>query len=125
MGILDNREIRKRLCAAFPRCFINHNLEFIAHPPRNSYFMLEGVETELELKAKVIEWLSREAIKGGSEKEQKYHLDGINQYLETDFSREDMDEIYAYLGNSVNRSKTIRFIESDYDMAVLESGLRA
>ena len=119
MNVFENHEIRKRLCAAFPRCFVNSLFEFIAHPPRNSYFRLEGVETELELKAKVIEWLSREAVKGGSKSEQKYHLDGINQFLGTKFSSEDMDEIYTYLGNSVNHKKTIRFIESGYDMSVL------
>ena len=119
MSIFDNREVRNRLCSSFPKCFVNSNFEFIAHPKRNSYFILDGVETELELKAKVIEWLSREATKGGTKSTMKYHLDGINQFLGTNFSRDDMDKIYSHLGNAVNHDKTIRFIESGYDMAVL------
>jgi len=120
MSIFENREIRNRLCNSFLKCFVNRNFEFIAHPLRNSYFMLEGVETELELKAKVIEWLSREAIKGGTQVEQKYHLDGINQFLETNFNREDMERVYTYLGNAVNHIKTLRFIESGYDTTMLK-----
>jgi len=119
MNIFENGEVRKHLCDSFLKGFVNRNFEFIAHPKRNSYFILDGVETELELKAKVVEWLSREAIKGGTAKSMKYHLDGINQFLGISFTREDMEEIYTYLGNAVNHDKTIRFIESGYDMAVL------
>ncbi len=32
---------------------------------------------------------------------------------------EEMQEIYTYLGNDCNRKKTIRFIESNYDLGVL------
>lgn len=119
MNVFENRELRNRLCSSFPKCFLNGNFEFIAHPSRNSYFILDGIETELELKAKIIEWLSREAIKGGSRMSQKYHLDGINLYLGTHFAREDMEKIYTHLGNAVNHNKTILFIESGYDMTVL------
>lgn len=50
---------------AFPKCFINMNNELIIHPARNSYFGLSGIKSEIELKAKTLEWLSREAVKGG------------------------------------------------------------
>ena len=96
------------------------NNEFIAHPGRNSYFVLTGIETEIELKAKVLEWLTREAVKGGGRATQKYHLDGINEVLGTDFDANDMEAIYTYLGNAVNHRKTLRFIESGYDFSVLE-----
>ena len=46
-------------------------------------------------------------------------LDGINMFLHTDFSFDDMEIIYTYLGNACNHKKTIRFIESGYDMHVL------
>ena len=49
-----------------------------------------------------------------------FFLNGINDYLDTRFSVEDMREIYTHLGNACNHQKTIRFIESGYDMAVLE-----
>lgn len=106
---------------AFPKCFINMNNELIIHPGRNSYFRLSGIESEVELKAKVLEWLSREAAKGGSRATQKYHLDGINEVLNTDFDTNDMEAIYTYLGNAVNHRKTIRFIKSGYDLGILDS----
>lgn len=109
-----------RFHRAFPKCFVNMNNELIVHPGRNSYFILTGIDNETELKAKVLEWLSREAYKAGSRATQKYHLDGINEVLGTDFDVNDMDAIYTYLGNAVNHRKTLRFIESGYDFSVLE-----
>ena len=47
-------------------------------------------------------------------------LNGINDFLETRFSVEDIEEIYTYLGNRVNHKKTVRFVESGYDMAVFK-----
>lgn len=61
MNIFESPEIRKRLREAFPRYFVNSNFEIIIYPARNSYFLLDGVETEQELAAKILEWLSREA----------------------------------------------------------------
>lgn len=48
-----------------------------------------------------------------------YHRDGINRFCGTDFSYDDMRIIYTYLGNRCNHEKTLRFIRSGYDMAVL------
>ncbi|MDO5845104.1 MAG: hypothetical protein Q4Q53_08175 [Methanocorpusculum sp.] len=117
--ILDNELERKRLFSAYPQGHINHNLEFIAHTGRNSYFLLTDIETEQELKAKVIEWLSREAIKGGTKATMKYHLDGLNIFLGTSFTPEEVEKIYTYLGNRCNHKLTVRFIESGYDLTVL------
>lgn len=119
MNVFEDSEIRSRLYSAFPKSFVNAHFEFIVHPGRNSYFLLDGVETEPELDAKVIEWLSREAIKGGSRQTQKYHLDGINRFLGTNFTPEQMEKIYTYLGNCCNHSMTMRFIESGYNLTVL------
>ena len=47
-------------------------------------------------------------------------LKGINDYLNTNFDFDDMEIIYTYLGNGVNRPLTIAFIESGYDMGVIE-----
>jgi hypothetical protein len=119
MNIFEDRTIRNRLRSAFPRYFVNSQFEIIIYPACNSYFSLDGVETEAELKAKIIERLSREAIKGGSKQSQKYHLDGINSFLGTSFVPNEMEEIYTYLGNQVNHDKTLRFINSGYDMTIL------
>ena len=63
MNVLENDNLRCRLFWAFPKGFVNRQLEFIAHPKRNSYFGLSDVSTELEAQCKVLEWLSRPAIK--------------------------------------------------------------
>lgn len=118
--IFEDRAIALKFMRAFPLFYINHNMEVIVHPRRNSYFRLEDVKSEMDLKAKIIEWLSREACKGGTKKTQAYHLDGINAFLGTAFSHEDMMEIYTYLGNRVNHAKTLRFIESGYDVSMLQ-----
>lgn len=120
MSIFENRDIRNRLRNAFPKYFVNANYEIIIYPARNSYFLLEDVATEADLKAKILEWLSREASKSISKQSKKYHLDGINNYLGTSFTQEDMMEIYSYLGNRCNHNKTIKFIESGYDMSILK-----
>lgn len=117
--ILENEEIRCRFGAAFPKFFINHNLEAIVHPRRNTYFLLTDVQTEKDLIAKILEWLSIEAAKSVSSESQKYHLTGINAFLGTDFTKEDMMEIYTYLGNRCNHARTMRFIDSGYDLSVL------
>lgn len=109
----------ERFRKAFPKCYINMNNELIIHPGRNSYFSLSGIKDETELKAKVLEWLSREAIKGGTRASMNYHLAGINEVLGTNFCAPQMEEIYTYLGNAVDHRKTVRFIESGYDMEVL------
>ncbi len=116
MSIYDHTEIRTRLVAAFPLLFVNRQNELIIHPKRNTYFRLDDVETERDLKAKILEWLSREACKSISLESQRYHLNGINSFLGTDFTQEEMYEIYTYLGNAVNHEKTLRFIDSGFDL---------
>lgn len=117
--IFENDEIRNRFGEAFPKFFINHNLEAIVHPRRNTYFLLKGVETEVDIIAKILEWLSREAAKSVSKESQKYHLNGINAFLGTNFSQDEMMQIYTYLGNACNHRKTLAFILSGYDLDVL------
>lgn len=117
---------RLRLLAYFDGSFFNERDEFIAHRYSNTYFIFANCETELDVKCKVLEWLSRSAHKGipysqewRNKKFRKFMLDGINMFLHTDFSFDDMEPIYTYLGNACNHKKTIRFIESGYDMQVL------
>lgn len=123
--MVDGYVIR-RLVRSFPGSFINHLLEFIAHGEANESFLLENCMNELDVKCKVLEWLSRGAYKTcpyrsrtKNEKFNSFMLNGINEFLETDFTEEDMAIIYQKLGNRVNHSLTVRFIESGYDMALL------
>ena len=122
MSVFDNARIRNRLGSAFPELFVNRLNELIICPPQNSYFRLDGVEDERALTAKILEWLSREACKSTDPRSQRYHLDGINRFLVTSFTREEMTEIYTYLGNACNHEKTLRFIDSGFDFAVLTEG---
>lgn len=118
-------DIVARLMTAFPDSFINQYQEFIAHREANEYFILKDCETELDVQCKVLEWLSRAAYKSqpfGPRKNKVFHafmLDGINRFLGTSFIPDDMEQIYTYLGNAVNHAKTVRFIESGYDMTAL------
>ncbi len=116
----------KKLMSAFPRSLINQQGEFIAHLEANEYFMLESCETELDIKCKVLEWLSRAAYKTAPFGERKnktfnqFMLDGINTFLGTSFTSSNMNQIYTYLGNAVNHEKTLRFVNSGYDFSILE-----
>jgi hypothetical protein len=121
--------ITKRLSASFPKSFINCALEFIAHRTANEYFRLEDCETELDVRCKVLEWLSRGAYKtepfATKRKNEEFHafmLNGINMYLGTDFTEEDIAIIYQKLGNRVCHSLTVEFVNSGYDMSVLTDG---
>ena len=118
---------------AFPRSFIiatgEGEAEFIAHREANTYFRLIDCFTEFDVKCKVLEWFSRAAHKTApfnsdrkNKEFNKFILDGINRYLDTNFTEDDMDIIYTYLGNRCNHERTVRFIESGYDMSVLEGG---
>ena len=122
-------DIIKRLKEAFPNSIINSRLEFIADPHHrvNSYFILTDCETEEDIIAKLLEWLSREAYKSQHFKSEsrnkqvhRYHRQGINYFCKTCFTEMDMRLIYTYLGNRCNHEKTLRFIRSGYDMLLLQ-----
>lgn len=124
-----NSNITKRLSVAFPKSFINCSLEFIAHRTANEYFRLEDCETELDVQCKVLEWLSRGAYKTEpfltKRQNEEFHafmLDGINEFLETNFSEDDIAIIYQELGNRVRHSLTVEFVSSGFDMSVLMDG---
>lgn len=119
----------KRLLGCFRHSFINHNFEFVARRDTNCYFRLDNCKSEFDIKCKVLEWLSREAHKGMPFKRESMNVhyremltSDINQYLGTSFEPEQMETIYTYLGNACNHEKTIRFIESGYDMSILTEG---
>lgn len=118
---------RLRLLWDFDGSFFNERDEFIAHRYSNTYLIFGNCESELDVKCKVLEWLSRSAHKGSpysqewrNKKFRKFMLDGINMFLGTDFSFEDMEVIYTYLGNACNHKRTIQFIESCYDVQALK-----
>lgn len=122
----DMHECRQSLLDSFPNSWFNERDEFIADTRSNSYFIFGNCKTPLDVECKVLEWLSRPASKGISysqewrkRKFREKMLNGINSFLDTNFSEGDMEEIYTYLGNACHHKRTIRFIESDYDMSIL------
>lgn len=122
----DREECIQALLNSFPDSFVNDNNEFIAHQYSNQYIRLEDCETPLDIECKVLEWFSRPAHKGCPYSQEwrnvrfrEFMLDGINYFLDTNFSEEDMDLIYTALGNCVDHQRTIRFIESGYNMNLI------
>ena len=105
---------------------IEDKYELILVQKTNLYLVVRHDMNELDLKCAILEWLSRDASKGGSysyeklnEKYQNKVLSCINNILGTSFSHEDIDKIYTYLGNKCNHEKTIKFILQNYDLNVL------
>lgn len=104
----------------FPKSFINNNNEFILIPKYNHFFSLNDVDTVLIFKCKMFEWLSRPISKSLPKRSSGDYLYRFNYLLKTNFTKEEMGDIYTRLGNSCNRPLTIKFIESGYDMGLLE-----
>lgn len=120
------KNIINKLKKSFPGSFVNSSNEFIAHKRANEYFRLEDCKSELDIKCKVLEWFSRGAYKTApyntNRKNEEFHefmLAGINMFLNTNFTKEDIEPIYTYLGNCCNHEKTIAFIESGYNLSIL------
>lgn len=114
------------LKCAFPKTIINENMEVIVEPKANEYFLTADCYTKEDIQAKVLEWLSRGACKTEpyqskrkNQEFREYMQNGINEYLEMDFTQEEFEKIYQYIGNRVDHSKTIKFIKSGFDMNVL------
>ena len=98
-------------------------IEFLADEKSNTYFILGNCETKEDVDCKVIERLSRAAYKTepyySDVSNRKFHakmLDGINKYLGTNFTKEDIEIIYTNLGNACNHEKTLEFVRSGFDM---------
>lgn len=115
-----------KLLKSFPGSFINDHGEFIPEKSGVTCFSLYDCKSDLEIKYKVLEWCSRAAFKSEpyqtevrNNRLHEFILNGINAFLDTDFSTEDMELIYTKLGNNCNRPLCEKFVESGYDMEVL------
>lgn len=113
-----------QLMHCFPGSYINADGEFIAREQGNQYFKLASCNTALDIQCSVLAYLSRGACKTqvymNEAKNREFHKfmrDGINMFLGTDFSEDDMYTIYTYFGNGIRRDKAIEFIRSGYDMS--------
>jgi hypothetical protein len=106
----DIQRLIERTKDMFPKSFINERNELILEPKNNIYF-----------KCKLIAWLSRPCCKGLSDYWQRKILKSFNEFLGTNFTKEEMSQIYRVLGNDVSRELCVEFIESNYDLSLLKS----
>ncbi len=102
-----------KLLGSFYGSYLNPWGECIISRDTNLYIRIGDCRSETELKCRVLSGLSREACNDESLRR------SINEYLETDFTEDEMEKIYEYLGNYRSRKLTKRFIESGYDMNLL------
>lgn len=120
--------VEEKLLEAFPGGFLNERGEFIAHRNTNQYFALSNCKTEADVKCKVLEWLSRSACKAipytqswRNERLHQFMLDGINRFLGTGFTSDDIAVIYDVLGNAVKHQLTVKFVENGMDVEWLKA----
>lgn len=109
----------------FPKSFIHRNNEIILEPRNNVYFRLDGVNTELDFKCKMFAWVTRPIAKGLNKYWAPRVLASFNELMDTNFTKDEMYLIYDRLGNDINRALTVKFIESNYDMGLLEDNSMA
>ena len=114
----------RKIQQAFPKAYVTMNFELILVPRTNTYINLNHCSTPDEFKVKIIENCSRLASKGYSKPLRKEHLDGINKLLDTNFTQEDMEYIYTYLGNGIKHELCMKFVQSGYDLGVIDEGLQ-
>ena len=108
----------QKVYICFPSSFINLKNELvILHG--YTWFRLDDIYDVGDLDAKILSFCSREASKGLERKSRNYHRRGLSEYFGRDFSDEELDIIYTYLGNGINRELTGRFINSGFDMGLL------
>lgn len=119
MKVEEIMKLCKSLEGLYEKAFINMRFELIIEPKHNIYFRLDNITSELEFKCKVLEYTSRACIKGVSSYYQKYFTDRIRSYFDYPFTKEELIEVYTYVGGGVNREKCIKYIESDFDMGFL------
>ena len=119
---------REALLRAFPESFINRNDELIAHKRSNQYIILYDCQTPEDIQCKVLEWFSRPAHKTApyfqewrNRQFHKFMLDGINEFLDTKFTEEEIEIVYVKLGNSIRHDLTIKFVENGMDIEWLKT----
>ena len=114
------------LMKCFPNSYLNAFGELIISDIGNIYFNTNKCKTKKDIICKLLEYCSRPLAKGQPYKSEKRNnvwrnslLVGYNKYLETNFNQNDMYWIYDQLGNGVNHKLTLKFINSGYDLSLL------
>lgn len=115
----------------FNGSFINEHNELILIPETNLYILLEDCETKFQLFAKLLEWCSRDAcfslpymVMKLNKIYWKQNRKALNSFFDQNWSHKDMSLIYETLGCHVNPTLTKQFIESGFDLQILERGIQ-
>ena len=115
----------------FPGSFINEHNELILIPETNLYIQLENCKTKFQLFAKLLEWCSRDScfslhymVMKINKLYWKQNRKALNSFFDQNWSHEDMSLIYETLGCHVNTTLTKQFIESGFDLKILERSLK-
>ena len=106
--------------------FINHNNEIILIPKFNVYTLLDDVETDDDFKVKLCEWFSRDcccALRYSQNKRlERYYQENIEAFnfiCGTNFTKEQVEQIYTKLGNGIKHELTKKFVKSGFDLSVI------
>lgn len=127
-------DVLKKLGEAFPDgVFVLRNSLFLPLGINSiCRVMLDSCDTYEDVKCRMIEGLSRDAFKSQpyrrSDCNARYHeavRAGLCKYLGRDFSVEDIENIYTYLGNGIRPELTRAFVKSGCDVAFLIRTIRA
>lgn len=115
----------------FPGSFITEHNELILIPETNLYIQLENCKTKFQLFAKLLEWCSRDScfnlpymVMKLNELYWEQNRKALNSFFDQNWSHEDMSLIYETLGCHVNPTLTKQFIESGFDLQVLERSIQ-
>lgn len=115
----------------FPDSFINELNELILIPETNLYIQLENCKTKFQLFAKLLEWCSRDScfslpymVMKLNKLYWKQNRKALNSFFDQNWSHEEMSLIYETLGCHVNPTLTKQFIESGFDLKILERSLK-
>lgn len=107
--------------------YINHNNEIILIPKFNVYTLLDDVNTDDDFKVKLCEWFSRDcccALRYSQQKRlDRYYqenTEAFNYICGTNFTVEQMEYIYTYLGNGIRHTVAKMFVKSGFDLSVID-----
>lgn len=123
------RDLLIKIMVAFKESFVkcnNDGFEIILDSKSNFFFSLENIDSDCELIRRLISSVSRCYKTEPYEKEwrnRKYQTElmtSFNGFLGTNFTEDDFEYIYTYLGNGCNKPIAIKFIESGYNIEILK-----
>ena len=116
-----------KLLRSFPGSVVNSKGMFVPEPDDIAGFSLMEEWMGPEIKCRVLErlcWAAAFAMPYGDRQKDRelreFYRKGINTYLGTEFSRDDLKLVCKKLGNAIDHGLTLRFVMHGYDLTLLE-----